>query len=62
VLGRFRAVYDKMNLALDEMPYSQIGISDEVKEQVHPLSLFLGYVCLFLLLSLSLIPKVQMHW
>ncbi|GJN39399.1 hypothetical protein PR202_gb28513 [Eleusine coracana subsp. coracana] len=34
VLGRFRAVYEKINLALDEMPYSEIGISDEVKEQV----------------------------
>jgi hypothetical protein len=34
VLGRFRAVYEKMNLALDGMPYSEIGISDEVKEQV----------------------------
>ena len=35
VLGRFRAVYEKMNLALDGMPYSEIGISDEVKEQVN---------------------------
>lgn len=34
MLGRFRAVYEKMNLALDGMPYSEIGISDEVKEQV----------------------------
>ena len=34
VQGRFRAVYEKINLALDGMPYSEIGISDEVKEQV----------------------------
>lgn len=34
MLARFRAVYEKMNLALDGMPYSEIGISDEVKEQV----------------------------
>nr|BAK07679.1 predicted protein [Hordeum vulgare subsp. vulgare] len=34
VQGRFRAVYEKVNLALDGMPYSDIGISDEVKEQV----------------------------
>ncbi|RCV23276.1 hypothetical protein SETIT_4G286500v2 [Setaria italica] len=38
VLGRFRAVYEKMNLALDGMPYSEIGISDEVKEQVELIS------------------------
>lgn len=34
VLGRFRGVYEKINLALDGMPYSEMGISDEVKEQV----------------------------
>ena len=34
VLARFQAVYENMNLALDGMPYSEIGISDEVKEQV----------------------------
>ncbi|KAL6873958.1 hypothetical protein ACP4OV_014040 [Aristida adscensionis] len=34
VLGRFRTVYEKMNLALDGMPYSEIGVSDEVKEQI----------------------------
>jgi len=28
-------MYEKMNLALDGMPYSEIGISDEVKEQVN---------------------------
>ncbi|KAF7099003.1 hypothetical protein CFC21_100693 [Triticum aestivum] len=34
VQGSFRAVYEKINVALDGMPYSDIGISDEVKEQV----------------------------
>jgi hypothetical protein len=34
VLGRFRIVYEKMNSALDGMPYEELGISDEVMEQV----------------------------
>ncbi|KAE8798244.1 U-box domain-containing protein 15 [Hordeum vulgare] len=34
VLGRFRTVYEKMNSALDGMPYAELGISDEVTEQV----------------------------
>ncbi|GMN50091.1 hypothetical protein TIFTF001_019243 [Ficus carica] len=34
VMGRFHAVYEKLNLALDEMPYDELGISVEVKEQV----------------------------
>ncbi|VAI75536.1 U-box domain-containing protein 15-like [Triticum dicoccoides] len=34
VLGRFRAVYEKMNSALDGMPYAELAISDEVTEQV----------------------------
>ncbi|PAN22262.1 hypothetical protein PAHAL_4G007400 [Panicum hallii] len=34
VLARFQAVYEMMNHALDGMPYSEIGISDEVKEQI----------------------------
>ncbi|KAF4357672.1 U-box domain-containing protein 15 [Cannabis sativa] len=34
VMGRFHAVYDKLNQALDEMPYDELGISVEVKEQV----------------------------
>lgn len=33
-MSRFHAVYDKLNRALDEMPYEQLGISEEVKEQV----------------------------
>ena len=40
VLGRFRTVYEKMNSALDGMPYAELGISDEVMEQVlfmHPI-------------------------
>ncbi|KAL5562353.1 hypothetical protein UlMin_032100 [Ulmus minor] len=34
VMGRFYAVYDKLNQALDDMPYNELGISVEVKEQV----------------------------
>ncbi|KQJ98660.2 hypothetical protein BRADI_3g38610v3 [Brachypodium distachyon] len=34
VLGRFRTVYEKMNSALDGMPYAELGVSDEVMEQV----------------------------
>lgn len=42
VQGRFRAVYEKMNSALDGMPYSELAISDEVKEQVNlPACMFL---------------------
>lgn len=31
---RFHAVYDKLSQALDDLPYNDLGISDEVKEQV----------------------------
>lgn len=41
VLGRFRAVYEKMNSALDGMPYAELGISDEVTEQVNASSIML---------------------
>lgn len=34
VMSRFHAVYDKLYQALDNVPYEQLGISDEVKEQV----------------------------
>jgi hypothetical protein len=34
VLTKFRNVYEKMHSALDGMPYDELGISDEVKEQV----------------------------
>ncbi|KDP42027.1 hypothetical protein JCGZ_03090 [Jatropha curcas] len=34
VMGRFHAVYDKLNQALDDMPYDDFGMSEEVKEQV----------------------------
>uniref|UniRef100_A0A0D9X902 RING-type E3 ubiquitin transferase n=1 Tax=Leersia perrieri TaxID=77586 RepID=A0A0D9X902_9ORYZ len=34
VQGRFRSVYERMNSALDGMPYSELSISDEVMEQV----------------------------
>ena len=35
VMGRFYTVYDKLNQVLDEMPYEELGISVEVKEQVN---------------------------
>ncbi|ERM96136.1 hypothetical protein AMTRI_Chr09g14340 [Amborella trichopoda] len=34
VAGRFHSVNEKLNFALDDMPYELLGISDEVKEQV----------------------------
>ncbi|KAK9164940.1 hypothetical protein Scep_000131 [Stephania cephalantha] len=34
IKGRFQAVYDKLNQALNGMPYEELGIADEVKEQV----------------------------
>ncbi|KAM7521313.1 hypothetical protein LguiB_020275 [Lonicera macranthoides] len=34
VMVRFHSVYEKMNSALEGMPYDQLGISEEVKEQV----------------------------
>ncbi|KAL6858848.1 hypothetical protein ACP4OV_017850 [Aristida adscensionis] len=34
VLARFRNVYDNMHNALDGMPYQELAISDEVKEQI----------------------------
>lgn len=33
-MGRFHAIYKKLHQVLDGMPYDEIGISDEVKEQV----------------------------
>lgn len=33
-MGRFHAVYDKLSQALDDMPYNELGISIEVREQV----------------------------
>ncbi|XP_072968452.1 U-box domain-containing protein 15 [Typha angustifolia] len=39
VTARFRAIYDKVNQALDGMPYDDLGVSDEVKEQVELMNL-----------------------
>ncbi|WOK99802.1 U-box domain-containing protein 15-like [Canna indica] len=39
VMGRFRTVYEMINQALDGIPYEELGISDEVKEQVELMSL-----------------------
>lgn len=33
-MSRFHAVYERINLALNDMPYEKLGISEEVKEQV----------------------------
>ncbi|KAL0291471.1 UNVERIFIED_CONTAM: U-box domain-containing protein 15 [Sesamum radiatum] len=32
-MSRFHAVYDKLNQALNDMPYDKLGISEEVREQ-----------------------------
>ncbi|CAN6481090.1 unnamed protein product [Victoria cruziana] len=34
IATRFRTVYEKLNGALEAIPYGELGISDEVKEQV----------------------------
>ncbi|KAL8202116.1 hypothetical protein R6Q57_011263 [Mikania cordata] len=34
MVNRFNSVYDKLNRAMDGFPYQEIGISEEVKEQV----------------------------
>ncbi|KAF3789690.1 U-box domain-containing protein 15 [Nymphaea thermarum] len=34
IAARFLAVYERLNRALDAIPYDELGISDEVKEQV----------------------------
>ncbi|EOX97454.1 hypothetical protein QUC31_015680 [Theobroma cacao] len=34
VMCRFHAVYDKLNQALDDLPYDELGVPIEVKEQV----------------------------
>nr|GLL30484.1 U-box domain-containing protein 15 [Ipomoea trifida] len=34
ILGKFHDVYDKLNHALSEMPYAELGISDQVKQQM----------------------------
>ncbi|XP_010266170.1 PREDICTED: U-box domain-containing protein 15 [Nelumbo nucifera] len=34
IVGRFHSIYDKLYQSLDSMPYKELGISDEVKEQV----------------------------
>lgn len=35
VMGRFHSVYERLSQALEGMPYDELGISDEEKEQVH---------------------------
>jgi hypothetical protein len=45
VLAKFRSVYEKMHSALDGMPYAELAISDEVKEQVS--RRIIGCTCTF---------------
>lgn len=35
MISRFHSVYDKLNQALDDVPFEALGISVEVKEQVN---------------------------
>lgn len=35
VMSRFHCVYDKLNEALDGLMYEELGISEEVQEQVN---------------------------
>lgn len=44
---RFRSVYEKISQALDGMPHDELGISEEVKEQVS------SYPLLYLLVNFS---------
>lgn len=34
VIGRFHAVYDKLSQALDDIPFDELGVSVEAKEQI----------------------------
>ena len=43
VMSSFHAVYEKLNQALDDLPYDEIGISVEVKEQVSLLLLLVFF-------------------
>ncbi|XP_022895384.1 U-box domain-containing protein 15-like [Olea europaea var. sylvestris] len=38
MMVRFHSVYEKINQAVEEMPYDELGISDEEKEQIELLS------------------------
>ena len=42
MLAKFRDVYEKMHSALDGMPYAELAISDEVKEQVSSAGMSIG--------------------
>lgn len=39
MMSRFLNVYDKLNEALDGLKYQELGISEEVQEQVNSLPL-----------------------
>lgn len=38
VMGRFCSVYERLSQALENIPYDDLGISDEEKEQVRFIS------------------------
>ncbi|KAL5713832.1 U-box domain-containing protein 15 [Ranunculus cassubicifolius] len=38
IMSRFHALYDKLSQTLDMLPYDELGISDEVKEQTELMS------------------------
>lgn len=44
-MARFHAVYDKLKEALDGIPYDELGVSVELKEQVDFFTLLID--CLF---------------
>lgn len=46
-MSRFHAVYDKLNHALDGLPYDEVGISVEVKEQVIPVTTCILFLHVF---------------
>lgn len=35
IMGRFYTVHEKMSQVLEEVPVDELGISDEIKEQVN---------------------------
>lgn len=45
MMGIFHSVYDKLNQALDDLPYDELGVSVEVKEQV------INFLFLFIIAS-----------
>lgn len=53
VMIRFQNVYDKLSQAFNGVPCDELGISDEVKEQVHACSLIWRHMQFFIYSFLS---------